>query len=151
MSKSISTTIAVKRAQKGLSRTDLAGKANVTAGYLATVENEMSTLGPDLAERLEKILGTKFSKSEIEKHNDKARAYRRSHAKKNAPKITGKPTFTSKKIKSTTTIAEQGLLPGFAEMIAPQAAELARDLVFKALQKAIGEEMVKVVAKLKVV
>ncbi len=64
----------------------------------------------------------------------------------------GKPTFPKKaKAKSLTADPAQGILPGFSEMVAPKAAELARELVFEALRKAIGEELEKVVTKLKVV
>lgn len=39
--------------------------------------------------------------------------------------------------KSLTADPNQGLLPGFTDLISPKAEELARDLVFKALQARI--------------
>lgn len=51
--------------------------------------------------------------------------------------------------KSTTSDPMQGLLPGFTDMVAPRIDEVARDLVFNALQKAVGQEVSKVLQLVK--
>ncbi len=175
MSKSIGLRIATKREAKGLSQTALAGKTKVSPGQILNVEKGHSALSPELAKRLEKTLGLKFSRAELEKQKpvSKTKTAKPKKAKPvqfatrradESPNFNAQPTWNSEKIekaidkivskrkaKSTTADPAQGILPGFSEMVAPKAAEMAREIVFKALQKAIGEEMEKVVAKLKVV
>ncbi len=45
----------------------------------------------------------------------------------------------------------QGVLPGFTDLVTPQISELARDIVFKALRKSMENAVDEVVRKLKVV
>ncbi len=75
-------------------------------------------------------------------------------AKKTKKTKAGKPTWTkskSAKAKANGADPMQGILPGFTDLVAPRASEIARELVFNALRKAIAEEVEQVVRKLKVV
>lgn len=148
MSKAIGLRIAAKRAAKSLSQTDLAGKVKVSPGQILKVEKGHANLSPELAKRLERTLGLKFSKAELGKQ--KAPAAKKQSPKKKSKAVSGKPTWNTG-AKATVEMPAQGVLPGFSEMVAPKAAEMAREIVFQALRKAISEEMEKVVTKLKVV
>ena len=56
-----------------------------------------------------------------------------------------KGSKAAKAKETTTSDPRQGLLPGFTSIVTPRVDELARDLVFQALQNAVNQEIQNVV------
>ena len=129
--KSIGSAIAEKSESKGLNRAQLAKRVKISTGYLSHIEKDHISLSPDLASRFEKALGVKFSKSDLEKHNESAKQwllkYRADLKAKRAAK------------KSRKVSSAQPQLTGFTEMqpgfnIAERVAELVAQALLRGQQ-----------------